>query len=98
MIYRDYRNDTRLQESFIDFLRGLFKGKKGQGSFAFAYLTGILPIKKYNSQSALNGFDEYNMLSPEPYEKYFGFIEDDIAEILRSPSCDISYQELNECK
>ena len=96
LIYRDYRNDTQLQESFIDFLRGLFKGKKGQASFAFAYLTGILPIKKYNSQSALNGFDEYNMLSPEPYEKYFGFIEDEVAEIVKNPSCAISLQELKE--
>ncbi len=96
LIYRDYRNEDALQEKFIEFLRGLFKSKSGQACFAFAYLTGILPIKKSNSQSALNGFKEYNMLSPEPYEKYFGFTEDDIAEILRSPSCDISHQELNE--
>ena len=96
LIYRDYRNEDALQEKFIEFLRGLFKSKSGQACFAFAYLTGILPIKKYNSQSALNGFKEYNMLSPEPYEKYCGFTEDDIAEILRSQSCDISHQELNE--
>jgi hypothetical protein len=96
LIYRDYRNDTQLQESFIDFLRGLFKGKKGQGSFAFAYLTGILPIKKYNSQSALNGFDEYNMLSPGDYAPYFGFTEDEVANIVKSPDCKVSHQDLKE--
>ena len=96
LIYRDYRNDTQLQEDFIDLLRGLFKSDGGQACFALAYLTGILPIKKYNSQSALNVFKEYNMLSPEPYEKYFGFTEEDVAEIVKLPQCKISHQELKE--
>ena len=96
LIYREYRNETALQEKFVEFLRGLFKSKSGQVCFALAYLTGILPIKKYNSQSALNNFKEYNMLAPEPYEQYFGFTEDDITEILRNPSCNISHQELKE--
>ena len=96
LIYRDYRNDTKLQEDFIELLRGLFKSDGGKACFALAYLTGILPIKKYNSQSALNNFKEYNMLAPEPYEQYFGFTEDDITEILRNPSCNISHQELKE--
>ncbi len=96
LVYRDYRNDTQLQESFIDFLRGLFKGKKGQGSFALAYLTGILPIKKYNSQSALNGFDEYNMLTPGDYAPYFGFTEEEVARIAKSPNCKVSRHDLKE--
>ncbi len=96
LIYRDYRNNTQLQESFIDFLRGLLKGKKGQASFALAYLTGILPIKKYNSQSALNGFDEYNMLSPGDYAPYFGFTDDEIAKIVESPNCKVSHKDLKE--
>ena len=96
LIYRDYRNNTQLQESFIDFLRGLLKGKKGQASFALAYLTGILPIKKYNSQFALNGFDEYNMLSPGDYAPYFGFTEDEIAKIVESPNCKVSHKDLKE--
>ena len=75
LVYRDYRDDIQLQKDFIDFLRGLFKSDDGQACFALAYLTGILPIKKYNSQSALNVFKEYNMLRPIPYEKYFGFTE-----------------------
>ncbi len=96
LICRDYREDTELQKNFIDFLRGLFKGKKGQSNFALAYLTGILPIKKYNSQSALNTFDECNMLNPEPYAKYFGFTEDEVSEIVKNPSCKLSLQDLQD--
>ena len=96
LIYRDYRNDNALQEKFIELLRGLFKSKSGQACFALVYLTGILPIKKYNSQSALNVFKEYNMLRPVPYEKYFGFTEEEIDEIVKSPSCRITRQELKD--
>ena len=94
LIYRDYRDENALQEKFIDFLRGLFKSKDGQACFALAYLTGILPIKKYNSQSALNVFKEYNMLAPEPYEQYFGFTEEEVATIVANPSCKLSHQDL----
>ncbi len=96
LIYRDYRNDTQLQEDFIDLLRDLFKSDGGKACFALAYLTGILPIKKYNSQSALNGFKEYNMLRPIPYEKYFGFTEEEVAAIVEKSSCHVSQQDLKE--
>ena len=96
LIYRDCRDDAKLQEDFIELLRGLFKSKGGQACFALAYLTGILPIKKYNSQSALNVFKEYNMLRPAPYEKYFGFTEEEVAEIVKSPICELTHQELKE--
>ena len=94
LIYREYREDTVLQKKFIDLLRSLFKSDDGQACFHLAYLTGILPIKKYNSQSALNNFKEYNMLSPEPYEKYFGFTEDEITEIVKSPYCSLTHEDL----
>ena len=96
LIYRDYRKDNTLQEKFIEFLRGLFKSSSGQACFALAYLTGILPIKKYNSQSALNCFDEYNMLAPGNYATYFGFTEDEVAQIVKSPDCKVSHQDLKE--
>ena len=95
-IWQDKDNPSFIESVFIDLLRNLFKSDGGKACFALTYLTGILPIKKYNSQSALNGFKEYNMLSPEPYEKYFGFTEDEVAKIVESPSCSISSQELKE--
>ena len=96
LVYREYRNDEYLQKKFIKLLKNLFKSDDGQKCFALAYLTGILPIKKYNSQSALNVFKEYNMLRPVPYEEYFGFTEEEIAEIVKLPQCKISHQELKE--
>ena len=96
LICREYRNEPVLLEKFIEVMRGLFKSDGGQACFALAYLTGILPIKKYNSQSALNVFKEYNMLTPEPYETYFGFTENEVAEIVKSPNCTLSHQELKK--
>ena len=96
LIYRDYRNEEPLQKKFIEFLRGLFKSDDGKACFALAYLTGILPIKKYNSQSALNNFDEYNMLSSGNFAPYFGFTENEVAEIVKSPDCKVSHHDLKE--
>ena len=96
LVYREYRYDETLQKAFINLLKDLFKSDDGYACFALAYLTGILPIKKYNSQSALNGFDEYNMLAPGDFAKYFGFTEDEVAEIVKSPKCQISHQDLKE--
>ena len=96
LICREYRNEPILLEKFIEVMRGLFKSDDGQACFALAYLTGILPIKKYNSQSALNVFKEYNMLRPVPYEEYFGFTEEDVAKIVKLPQCKLTHQELKE--
>ena len=96
LICREYRNEPILLEKFIEVMRGLFKSDDGQACFALAYLTGILPIKKYNSQSALNIFKEYNMLRPVPYEEYFGFTEEDVAKIVKLPHCKLTHQELKE--
>ncbi len=96
LVYREYRHDEPLQKAFINLLKDLFKSDDGYACFALAYLTGILPIKKYNSQSSLNGFDEYNMLAPGDFAKYFGFTEDEVAEIVKSPKCQISHQDLKE--
>ena len=39
------------------------------------YLTGILPIKKYGTESALNNFDEFTMINSQPLKEYVGFTE-----------------------
>ena len=96
LICREYRNDEQLQKDYIDLLKDLFKTDDGQACFVLAYLTGILPIKKYNSQSALNTFLEYNMLEPEPFERYFGFTEAETAEIAARPSCKLTQEELKD--
>lgn len=41
-------------------------------------MTGILPIRKYGTHSALNMFTEYSMTDPGNPAEYFGFTEEDI--------------------
>lgn len=62
-------------------MRGLFKGTEPTRYIALAYLTGILPIKKYKTQSALNNFLEYTMLNPGNMAQYIGFTEAEVQDI-----------------
>ena len=43
-----------------------------------AYMTGILPIKKYGEHSAINIFDEYSVTDPKNLGEYFGFTETEV--------------------
>lgn len=81
-LFREARNDHVLQEQYIQLLRGLFKSS-GQTDkmIEAAYMTGILPIKKYGTQSAMTDFREYTMLWPEPLEEFIGFTEDEVREL-----------------
>ena len=77
-LFRDDKANAKVQERYINLLRGLFKGNSSKKFTVLAYLTGILPIKKYNSESALNNFYEYTMTSPKGLAKYIGFTEDEV--------------------
>lgn len=78
-LFREAKDDHVLQEQYIQLLRGLFKSS-GQTDkmIEAAYMTGILPIKKYGTQSAMTDFKEYTMLQPEPLEQYVGFTEGEV--------------------
>lgn len=75
---RDEAQNQAIQENYINFLRGLFKGTEPTKYIALAYLTGILPIKKMKTQSALNNFDEFTMLSAGNMAPYVGFTESEV--------------------
>lgn len=77
-IFRESRYDVDAQKEYVDLLRGLFKSEMSKRFVALAYLTGILPIKKYNSESALNNFDEFTMTSPAMLAEYVGFTEEEV--------------------
>ena len=77
-VFRDKKDDRELCESYMEFLRSLFKDINASACFELVYMTGILPIAKYNTQSALNMFREYNMLHPGRLVEFFGFTEDDV--------------------
>ncbi len=76
-VFRKYPNNSKLHENFIDLLRALFKGD-GESFVELVYMTGILPIARYNTQSALNNFSEFTMLNPGPFSQYYGFTENEV--------------------
>lgn len=89
-VFREYKTDQKAQEQYLDFLRDLIKDK---GYIHLAYMTGILPIKKYGTHSALNMFDEFSMIDPGPLASYVGFTENEV-ELL----CEKYNMEMEEVK
>lgn len=80
-LFREAKNDTDLQKEYIRLLRGLFKSSLTDSMIEAAYMTGILPIKKYGTQSAMTDFREYTMLSPKRLAKYAGFTETEVRQL-----------------
>ncbi len=52
-IFREAVENTTAQKNYLNFLRNIFKDN---GDIKLAYMTGILPVKKYGSHSAINIF------------------------------------------
>lgn len=77
-LFREAKGNSDLQREYIQLLRSLFKSSLTDKMIEAAYITGILPIKKYGTQSALTDFNEYTMLQPEPLETYVGFTENEV--------------------
>ena len=71
------------QKLYITLLRGLFKDNNSKQFLALGYLTGILPIKKYGTESALNNFDEFTMLRPGMLAEYIGFTEPEVQQLCK---------------
>ncbi len=94
MLIRDEAHNASIQESYINLLRSLFKGSEPSRYIALAYLTGILPIKKLKTQSALNNFDEFTMLSGGPLSKYIGFTDEEVKRLCMQ--YDIDYSKVKQ--
>ena len=77
-LFREYEQDKESQKKYLDFLRFWLKDKD---YIALAYMTGILPIKKYGSHSALNMFMEYSMTDPGNLAEFFGFTEEEVKKL-----------------
>ena len=86
-IFREYKTDKSAQEKYLDFLRDLLKDKS---YIHLAYMTGILPIKKYGTHSALNMFDEFSMIDPGPLARYVGFTEDEVRGLCEKYQMDMA--------
>jgi hypothetical protein len=86
-VFRTSNFDSDDQELYLDFLRDLLKDKE---YVALAYMTGILPIKKYGGHSALNMFREYSMMDPAELAPYTGFTEGEVKGLCDRYGCDFA--------
>ena len=93
VLIRDEAANSSVQEEYINFMRGMFKGSEPTKYIELAFLTGILPIKKLKTQSALNNFDEYTMLYAGRLSPYIGFTEDEVRDICDRYGRDFSQVE-----
>lgn len=81
-ICREMDNEDVVRQ-YVDWLRSMFKTSFTDRIFAGVYMTGILPIKQYNTESALNNFEEFSMVSPGPLAGYFGFTQEEVNTLCR---------------
>lgn len=77
-VFREYKEDSQAQKQYLDFLRNMLKDRS---YIHLAYMTGILPIKKYGTHSALNMFDEFSMTNPKELTEYVGFTEEEVESL-----------------
>ncbi len=84
-VVRERKESEELQKQYLDFLRNLLKD---QPYVALAYMTGILPVKKYGIHSALNMFREFSMTDPKMLEEYTGFTEAEVQALCRQYGMD----------
>ena len=90
-IFRMKRFTLDDQTEYLNFLRNLLKDKS---YVALAYMTGILPIKKYGEHSALNMFTEISVIDADIYAEYTGFTDDEVAAVCEKYGA--SYDKLKQ--
>lgn len=90
-VFRVRKDDREGQTEYLDFLRDLLKDNS---NIALAYMTGILPIKKYGEHSALNMFTEYSMTAPRQLAPYTGFTEGEVRALCEGYGMD--YVEVSD--
>ena len=89
-----YDGQQTVSDIYVNWLRRLFKSEPATQVFAGVYLTGILPIKKYKTQSALNNFKEFSMVTPGAVARYFGFTKDEVEGLAMKH--DMDFDELEK--
>ncbi|MDO5132000.1 MAG: AAA family ATPase [Eubacteriales bacterium] len=87
-IFRIHQEDDEAQKKYLDYLRNLLKD---QPYVALAYMTGILPVKKYGQHSALNMFTEVSMTNPRELARETGFTKEEVMALCER--YDMPYEE-----
>ena len=75
---RENSFDQRFWKLYLDYLRAWLKD---QDYVALAYMTGLMPVARYEAYSALNMFSDYTMINPGSLAPFFGFTEDEAAAL-----------------
>jgi len=89
-IFREDKTNKATQKAYLDFLRNLLKDRD---YVALAYMTGILPIKKYGTHSALNMFREFSMTDPGNLAEFVGFTQNEVKSLCSTHGMD--YEEIS---
>ena len=89
-VIRNQSDRPELVHKYLQFLHALFKSEESKKFLALAYITGILPIKKIQDESALNNFRDYTMIKAKPFTKYFGFTEEEVKRLCEQYSMDFA--------
>jgi len=92
-ICREFEAGTSVMDNYVNWLRRMFKEVNANTVFAAVYMTGILPIKKYKTESALNNFTEYSMVNPGRLDRYFGFTKEEVRTLCRQHDMDMEDME-----
>ena len=92
-ICREYAPSSETMDRYVGWLRRMFKSQDAVRVFAGVYMTGILPIKKYKAESALNNFIEYSMVKPGEMASFFGFTKDEVLALSEKHGMDFDELE-----
>ena len=90
-IMREKKEDPDSLKQYLEWLKAIFKDKPYVG---LAYMTGILPVKKYGSHSAMNMFTEYSMTEPLNLGQYIGFTENEVKDICKQH--DVAFNQMQQ--
>ena len=87
-ICREFAPGTNAMDAYVSWLRRMFKSQQAMRVFACAYMTGILPVKKFKTESALNNFTEFSMVEPMDMGQFFGFTKDEVRALAEKHGMD----------
>jgi len=78
VVFRVLKNDKEGQMDYLDFLRDLMHDTE---HIALAYMTGILPIRRFGQHSALGMFTKHSMMFPGQLASCTGFTDEEVREL-----------------
>lgn len=89
-VVRNYAANPEVVHDYLQFLHDLFKSEEARTFLALGYITGILPIKQIENESALNNFREYTMLDSKKLTPYYGFTEEEVKRLCQQYKMDFA--------